>query len=61
MSKNKETGEKPDSSEKNTSERLDGKTLKALYIRAIVKGASVRNILIPLMTDCHEAPKKGRS
>ncbi|WP_170398139.1 hypothetical protein [Ruegeria arenilitoris] len=61
MSKNTETGETPDKSKKNTSLRLDGKTLKALRIRAIEEGTSVRKIIETLVNDYLDTPEKGRS
>ncbi|WP_170331284.1 hypothetical protein [Ruegeria arenilitoris] len=61
MSKNKDTGEKPGKNKKNTSLRLDGKTLKALKIRAIEEGTSVQKIIETLVNDYLDTPKKGRS
>ena len=61
MSKTKDTGEKSGKSKKNTSLRLDSKTLKALKIRAIEEGTSVQKIIETLVNEYLETPKKGRS
>ncbi|WP_170475468.1 hypothetical protein [Ruegeria arenilitoris] len=44
---------------KNTSLRLDGKTLKALKIRAIEEGSSVQKIVETLVQDYLNKAKKG--
>lgn len=61
MSKTKQTSEMPDKSKKNTSLRLDDKTLKALKIRAIEEGTSVQKIVETLVNEYLNTPKKGRS
>ena len=61
MSQSKEPGEKSGKSKKNTSLRLDGKTLKALKIRAIEDGTSVQKIIETLVNDYLETPKEGLS
>ena len=62
MSKNKETGERPGKRQKeHLSLRLDGKTLKALKIRAIEEGTSVRKIIETLVNDYLDTPEKGHS
>lgn len=50
MSLSKEPGEISGKSKKNTSLRLDGKTLKALKIRAIKGRTSVQKIIETLVT-----------
>ncbi|KIC44768.1 MAG: hypothetical protein AB3N07_09570 [Ruegeria sp.] len=61
MSKNKDAGEKPGKGKKNTSLRLDGKTLKALKIRAIEEGTSVQKIVENLVEAYLEQSGKKRS
>ncbi|MCG7519544.1 hypothetical protein [Ruegeria sp. Ofav3-42] len=61
MPKNKETPKKTVKDKKNTSLRLDGKTLKALKIRAIEEGTSVQKIVETLVNDYLDMPRKGRS
>ncbi|MEM1004693.1 MAG: hypothetical protein AAF496_04005 [Pseudomonadota bacterium] len=61
MSKDKTAGEKSGKGKKNTSLRLDGKTLKALKIRAIEDGTSVQKIVEKLVNEYLAAPGKGKS
>lgn len=61
MSKSKDTDGKSAKSKKNTSLRLEGKTLKALKIRAIEDGTSVQKIVEKLVTEYLESPRKGGS
>ncbi len=61
MSKSKETGEKSGKSKKNTSLRLDGKTLNSLKNLAIEGGGSVQNTIKILVNEYLETPKEGRS
>jgi len=61
MSKDKTAGEKPGKGKRNTSLRLEGKTLKALKIRAIEEGTSVQKIIETLVKDYLDTPKKGNS
>ncbi|MBO9445321.1 hypothetical protein [Ruegeria sp. R14_0] len=61
MPKNKDATEKPDKGKKNTSLRLDGKTLKALKIRAIEEGTSVQKIVETLVNDYLDSSRKGQS
>ncbi|WP_170464104.1 hypothetical protein [Ruegeria arenilitoris] len=61
MPKNKDATEKPDKGKTNTSLRLDGKTLKALKIRAIEEGTSVQKIVETLVNDYLDASRKGQS
>ena len=52
MSKDKKSSDKDDKSKKkNTSLRLDSKTLKALKLRAIEEDTSVQKIIETLVED----------
>ncbi len=52
MSKDKKSSDKDDKSKKkNTSLRLDSKTLKALKLRAIEEDTSVQRIIETLVED----------
>lgn len=57
MAKSKGDGGKADKDKKNTSLRLEAKTLKALKIRAIEEGTSVQKIVERLVTDYLQGPK----
>ncbi len=57
MAKSKGDGNKADKDKKNTSLRLEAKTLKALKIRAIEEGTSVQKIVERLVTDYLQEPK----
>ena len=57
MAKSKGDGNKVDKDKKNTSLRLEAKTLKALKIRAIEEGTSVQKIVERLVTDYLQEPK----
>ena len=57
MAKAKGDGNKADKDKKNTSLRLEAKTLKALKIRAIEEGTSVQKIVERLVTDYLQEPK----
>lgn len=59
MSKAKDATEKTGKGKKNTSLRLDGKTLKALKIRAIEEGTSVQKIVETLVNEYLDGPGKG--
>ncbi|WP_424830783.1 hypothetical protein [Ruegeria sp.] len=61
MSKDREGGGKPGKGKTNTSLRLEGKTLKALKIRAIEEGTSVQKIVERLVNEYLGAPRKGKS
>ncbi len=61
MPKTKDPSEKPGKDKKNTSLRLDGKTLKALKIRAIEEGSSVQKIVETLVNEYLERSGKGKS
>jgi predicted DNA binding CopG/RHH family protein len=59
MSKNKTLNTSNDDAKKNTSLRLDKKTLKALKIRAIEEGTSVQKIIETLIQSyIYPSPKK---
>lgn len=51
MSKDKKSSDKDEKSKKNTSLRLDSKTLKALKMRAIEDDTSVQRIIETLVED----------
>lgn len=61
MPKQKELDAATRKDKKNTSLRLDRKTLKALKIRAIEEGTSVQKIIETLVEEYLNAPGKNRS
>lgn len=59
MARQKDREEKPDKDgKKNTSLRLDKKTMKALKLRAVEEDTSIQKIVEALIVDYLNKPKK---